>query len=238
MCAVMLSTEYALNFYRLVFQAQLLASGADDMSICLWDARTGVVNATLSGHRDILFSVCCLSPTTLASASADHTIKVWDLPRRTCTTTLWGGGNTAVRSVCQLDAATLASAEFGAVKVWDLRTGRPQALLPSNNARFLDCICSLTATTLVSCGLDGLQIWDVTAMRCTDVFINDNILNIPSSRRSVRVVTPRTVVAGGSSGADLWDFPTRTKVKDFLGHGAEVLDVCALAPDTVATAGS
>ena len=128
---------------------------------------------------------------------------------------------------------TLVSAEFDVVKVWDLRTGRSQAL--SGHGLGLECVCPLTATTLVGCGLGGLQVWDVTAMRCTDAFHYSN--NAPPSRRSVRVVTPRTVVSGGSSGADLWDLPTRRKSRDLRGHVGEVLDVCALAPATVATAG-
>ena len=54
-----------------------LASGSDDNTVKLWDARTGQGLATLKGHGDIVSSVA-FSPDgkTLASGSLDKTIKL------------------------------------------------------------------------------------------------------------------------------------------------------------------
>ena len=47
----------------------------------MWDVEKGQELFTLTGHTDILRSIC-FSPDgkRLASASKDQTVKVWDLP--------------------------------------------------------------------------------------------------------------------------------------------------------------
>ena len=105
----------------------LLASGGDEVGVIkIWNLGTGELATRLWGHRDIPFSLCCVSSTTLASSSADRTIKVWDLELGTCTSSL--ESYYAIRSVCSLTARTLVSAEDGAIKIWDLVTGRFQHL--------------------------------------------------------------------------------------------------------------
>jgi WD40 repeat protein len=55
-----------------------LASGSDDSTVKLWDARSGAELATLKGHGSPVFSMA-FSPDgrTLACGSADGTIKLW-----------------------------------------------------------------------------------------------------------------------------------------------------------------
>jgi WD40 repeat protein len=57
---------------------QTLASGSEDRTIKLWNAATGAVITTLSGHSRGVSAVA-FSPDgqTLASGSWDKTIKIW-----------------------------------------------------------------------------------------------------------------------------------------------------------------
>jgi len=58
----------------------ILASGSEDMTIKLWDVKTGKLIMTLKGHRDDINSVE-FSPDGkfLVSSSCDQTIRIWDL---------------------------------------------------------------------------------------------------------------------------------------------------------------
>lgn len=61
----------------------LLASGADDMSIILWDVKSGRPVRTLAGHKHGVRSLA-FTPDgkKLASGSADTTVRLWDIPSR------------------------------------------------------------------------------------------------------------------------------------------------------------
>jgi WD40 repeat protein len=58
----------------------LLATGAKDRQIRLWDLKTGELRTTLSGHQDQVTTVA-FAPDgkTLASGSADRSVRLWSL---------------------------------------------------------------------------------------------------------------------------------------------------------------
>src|SRR5271170_7240091 len=58
---------------------QLVASGSDDRTVRLWDARTGTARGTLEGHSDSVLTAA-FSPDSqlVASGSYDNTVRLWD----------------------------------------------------------------------------------------------------------------------------------------------------------------
>jgi WD40 repeat protein len=66
-------------------QGHLLASGAEDCQVHLWDVQTGQSCKTLQGHRGRIQSVA-FSPQApiLASGSYDETVKLWDIDSGDC----------------------------------------------------------------------------------------------------------------------------------------------------------
>jgi WD40 repeat protein len=66
-------------------QGHLLASGAEDCQVHLWDVQTGQSCKTLQGHRGRIQSVT-FNPQApiLASGSYDETVKLWDIDSGDC----------------------------------------------------------------------------------------------------------------------------------------------------------
>ena len=57
----------------------LLASGAFDACIKIWNVKTGNLVITLNGHTKCVSSLAYLGNNLLASCSADNTIKIWKI---------------------------------------------------------------------------------------------------------------------------------------------------------------
>src|SRR5207244_4414205 len=91
----------------------LLASGADDNLIKIWDVKTGSELLTLTGHDQTVTSVGFLPDgNRLASVSLDHSLRLWTLARDAL-----DGGRLSARSVVLArydhDLRTLAIAPDG-----------------------------------------------------------------------------------------------------------------------------
>ncbi len=56
-----------------------LASGSDDKTIRLWDAKTGQELTRLEGHANWVGALAVLPDGRLASGSYDNTIGLWDV---------------------------------------------------------------------------------------------------------------------------------------------------------------
>lgn len=71
-----------------------LASGSEDKTVKIWDARTGECRATLWGHQGRVASVALSADgTTLASGAEDKSERIWDLVTNQCLATLAAGPN-------------------------------------------------------------------------------------------------------------------------------------------------
>ena len=108
-----------------------LASGSDDSTVRLWDAKTGQHKATLTGHTGTVRSVA-FSPDgdTLASGSIDNTVRLWDAKTGLHKATLTGHTGQVESVAFSPDGNTLASGSYdGTVLLWELT--------PSTMAEFL-----------------------------------------------------------------------------------------------------
>ncbi|WP_437534891.1 pentapeptide repeat-containing protein [Sorangium sp. So ce726] len=119
-----------------------LVSGSSDNSVRLWDARTGELRKTLSGHRTSVPSIA-FSPdgTALASGSSDDSVHLWDACTGELRRTL-SGHQGMVRSVAfSPDGTALASGSSdSSIRLWDARTGRCIAVLYALGDAALACV--------------------------------------------------------------------------------------------------
>ena len=103
----------------------MLASGAEDNAIKLWDISTRETIATLEGHTGGVLSVS-FSPDgmILASGSEDNTVRLWDVSTRETIATLEGHTHGVYSLSFSPDGTMLASGPGNhIVKLWDVATG-------------------------------------------------------------------------------------------------------------------
>jgi len=83
-------------------QIDCIASGSDDRTIKIWDLDTGAEIKSLTGHTDLVRSVCYISEKNqIVSGSDDCTIKIWDLNTGAVIKSLTGH-NDRVLSLCDI----------------------------------------------------------------------------------------------------------------------------------------
>ena len=111
-----------------------IASGAEDRTIRLWEARTGRQLAALQGHQALIYNLA-FSPDgrTLASASRDRTVRLWQVGAESQALRAHQAGVNGV--AFSPDGKAIASASSDkTVRLWDTTTGRPSTVLHGHEA--------------------------------------------------------------------------------------------------------
>ena len=140
----------------------LLACGAWDMSIELWDVKTFRYIASWPAYKrsDNLSNITAVvfhpDGKTLASAGTDDVVKLWDVQTGRPTATL-NAGQKSVRSIAFApDGATLASGgEDGTVRLWDVKSGKVTAILKGHELAVGQVAFGPGGKTVVSGSPDG-----------------------------------------------------------------------------------
>ena len=140
-----------------------IASGGEDQTVQLWDARTGKHQQTLEGHTGQVFSMA-FSPdgNTLASGSVDMTVRLWDAHTGEYQQSLEGHKNSVSSLAFSPDGVTLASGSIDdTIRLWDARTGEYQQTLEGHTDWVISVDFSPDGSTLASGSMDEtVRLWD------------------------------------------------------------------------------
>ncbi|KAG2490271.1 hypothetical protein HYH03_011225 [Edaphochlamys debaryana] len=216
-----------------------LATGADDSTVRLWDARTGEPLAKLKVHQALVSSTCW-SPdgTRFVSASADKSIIVWDAASARILTTLLGhdGGVSCVDWAP--DGSRIASAsDDRTLMMWDPASGQCTETLLGHSGR-ATCVAWRRpgGPLLASGGEDGaVRLWDGESGQSTHTLEGHT-----NGVRSVAWAPDGSRLASASDdySARVWDAGTGECLHVLQGHRYSVLGV-AWSPDgaTLASCG-
>jgi hypothetical protein len=229
----------------------------------LWDAATGSLLRTLTGHsHDVRIVAFAPDGKTLASGSADSalgsadsTVKLWDAETGRLQHTLVH--KSSVRSIAfSPDGKTLATERnvgegFFDVELWDVETGSFRRTLIHGTFPHKDgaqtIAFSADGRTLATGSKDGLKLWDVETgeLKCTLTGQNGLLRSIafsPLSAGTGKVGNGRCAVplASATEGGavTIWDAETGNIMHTLKGHDGDVQSVI-FSPDgqTLVTGG-
>ncbi|MEI7845132.1 MAG: protein kinase, partial [Chloroflexota bacterium] len=219
-----------------------IATAGADKTAKIWDAYTGHLLLTLTGHTEQIWGLA-YSPdgTRIATASGDKTAKIWDTATGKALLSL--NGHTAeVRSVgFSPDGSRVVTAsDDQTAKIWNANTGQELLSFSAHNAVVYEVEFSPDGKRVASCGADGVvRVWDaVTGKEYLSLPVEGapNLLGVSFSRDGRRIAA-----AGGNTKnpiAMLWDADTgKVLLSGSFGHTNAIGDI-AFSPDgtLVATA--
>ncbi len=214
-----------------------LASGSDDATVRLWDARSGQARATLTGHagavRSVAFSADGL---TLASGSADRAVRLWEAGTGKARDTL-EGHSAAVTSVAfSPDGLALASGSADrTVRLWDPRTGQPKMTLTGHTGPVTSVAFSPDGLALASGSEDAeVRVWDARTGRLKATLQGHTgaVYSVAFSPDGLALATAGT----GDGAVRVWDLASGQRKAALQGLSGPVASV-AFSPDglTLAT---
>ena len=143
---------------------KLLASGAIDHSVRLWNGMTGELYRILTGHENRV-SCVAWSPdgNMLASGAADQSIRLWSGEYGELLFTLEGHEHDVSSVTWSPDSRILASGSRDqTIRLWDSQRGQLLHVLEGHQGPIYSVAWSLDGTLLASGSFDHtLRIWDV-----------------------------------------------------------------------------
>ncbi len=152
-------------------QEPLLASGAGDGSVKIWDISE--INhtkclQTLKGHKNWVWGVD-FSPDgqTLASGSEDRTLRLWDVRTGVCLRVLEGHTHWIWTVAFNKNGQIASGSGDGTVKIWDVSTGKCLQTLTGHKDLVWSVAFSPDGEILASGSEDRtIKFWDLQTGKC------------------------------------------------------------------------
>ena len=193
----------------------ILASGAGDGTVRLWDVATKTNTATLEGNSRVNSVAFSPDGTTLAAGLEDSTVKLWDVATKTNIATLAGATDRVHSVAFSPDGTTLAAGlEDSSVKLWDVATKTNTATLAWATDRVHSVAFSPDGATLAAGLGNAFSGVDNGAVKLWDMATN-NIVTLSGHEEYVRSVAfspdSATLASGAADGTvRLWNVATET----------------------------
>ncbi len=186
----MLSAAFSPDGFRVV-------TASADKTARVWDAATGAVLATLSGHGDWVNSAA-FSPdgSRVVTASFDNTARVWDAATGAVLATLSGHRDRVVSAVFSRDGTHIVTASADdTARVWDAITGAALATLWGHANQVVSAAFSPNGSGVVTASVDGtVRLWRL-----------DPVVLIAADERQAYICRERLIGARSFSDQEMQD---------------------------------
>jgi WD40 repeat protein/tetratricopeptide (TPR) repeat protein len=142
---------------------EYLAAGCDDMTVKIWELKTGQLVQTLFGHTGPVLSVSFAPDgTRLASGSRDSTARVWDVAsgKPAVTFARHDGPVHCVQFSPTGRRVASAGGNRHMVWSWDAITGEEAIAHRGHATVAIDLDYNADGSRMVACSADALKVWD------------------------------------------------------------------------------
>jgi WD40 repeat protein/transcriptional regulator with XRE-family HTH domain/energy-coupling factor transporter ATP-binding protein EcfA2 len=205
-----------------------IATASQDKTAKIWDAATGELLLTLSGHSESVNDVI-YSPdgTQIATASQDKTAKIWDAASGQLLLTLSGHAESVHAVIYNSDGTRLVTAsDDKTARVWDAFTGEELLTFSSHGNAVFNAAFSPDGKRVATSGLDeNVRIWDAISGNelLTLPFENgDQLRGLAFSPDGTRIAVTSTRFPWGR----VWDATTgEVLLSGFSDHRDVLVDI-------------
>jgi WD40 repeat protein len=178
-----------------------LAAGGEDNKVRLWDATSGILHDTFTGHGGALTALA-FSPggKTLASGGADHAVRLWDLPDPARLETPWPRRPCwTLKVVSSPDGREMVTTDSDDhARLWDAATGRVTRAFAHTH---LALALSPAGDLLVTGGKCGvIKLWDVASGERLQELVFGGEDGNPAYVTALAFADDGTLAVGGDSG--------------------------------------
>ncbi|MEZ7128381.1 TIR domain-containing protein [Nonomuraea sp. AD125B] len=213
--------------YAVSFAGDLLATGASDGQVILWDALTGERLRTLSGHADGVWPVR-LSPggDLVAAGGGDGVVRVWECATGRTAHEL-AGHQAPVYTMAFGRSELVTGDAAGAVRVWDLASGEVRHTLDGHRGSVYRTLLSPDGALLATGDEAGtVRLWDTGSWR-----LLHTLTGHAGSVYCMAFAPDGSLLASGDTagGVRLWD-PSGRAIGVHTTHANSVYQV-AFSPD-------
>jgi WD40 repeat protein len=135
----------------------------DDVSICIYNMDTNIIELTWKGHTDNICAIIQLEDGRICSCSDDETIKLWSIESGQCVLTI--DEHAPVNCIIQLTDGRLCSGPHNeTIKVWSKDTGVCQLIINTNLNVY--CFVQLRNGSVCSGHYGNIQLWNIATGLC------------------------------------------------------------------------
>ncbi|MFG1680212.1 TIR domain-containing protein [Nonomuraea sp. NPDC049269] len=222
--------------YAVSFAEKVLATGASDGRVVLWDALTGEHLRELRGHADGVWPLR-LSPSgeLVAAGGGDGVIRVWDTATGRLVHEL-AGHQAPVYTVSFGDSVLVSGDSAGVVRIWDLTSGQVTGTLDGHRGSVFRAVHSPDGSLLATGDEAGtVRLWDAASWT-----LRHELKGHPGSIYCLTFAPDGSLLASGDTAGTvrLWD-PAGQAHGVHTSHAGSVYQV-VFSPDgrTLATGDS
>jgi WD40 repeat protein len=198
----------------------------------VWNALTGALEMTLTGHTERVWSAA-FSPNGkhIVSGSGDETVKVWNAATGDLERTITGHKHSVNSVTFSPDGRHIISgSEDGTIRIWEASSGTELLTLHRHEERVGKVLVSSDGKLITSCGSGTIKTWDATT--------GEELMTLPLQDPEFGIgavdFSPdgRRIVSGHGNGfIKIWDAGTGMRLIDLCVNAGSGIYSVAFSPD-------